>query len=364
MKRLLFLILVLASSIGAAQSSFKLNDKVEVLYQGKWYPAQVIEINDGKYKVHYDGYESSWDEFVGNDRIRAVEKEETVYNGQNYAYAIDDAIEGNWQGKGTWYKGKIAEKKEGKYRIQYKDGASEWTTEEFIRKEKVEQQINVVTEDKNKEAKVPIYKEGDIVEVLEKDGWLEGTVVRYSETDVMYYVKLKAGWTSRTTEDKIRYKGWPENTCSNKSTLFKVGDKIDVLWEKTGVWFDGTVLEAKDGQYLIHYIGWEDNYNEVVNNDRARKWTGEKAKTTSNGNKNGNSSGTGVTSITLKNNCSDDVIMYVNYDSYKLYKGESKTVKIDNYIYDIYSEVSGKKVLVGKANSSPSDPTVFNAICH
>jgi hypothetical protein len=45
---------------------------VEVLWQGSYYAAQIIAgPNDqGQCMIHYDGYESSWDEWVGSDRIR------------------------------------------------------------------------------------------------------------------------------------------------------------------------------------------------------------------------------------------------------------------------------------------------------
>lgn len=42
----------------------------EVHWGRRWWPAKLLEKKDGKYRIHYLGYEASWDEWVGEDRIR------------------------------------------------------------------------------------------------------------------------------------------------------------------------------------------------------------------------------------------------------------------------------------------------------
>ena len=49
---------------------FAVGDPVQVRWKGKWYPASVLAARAGRYKIHYDGYDNSWDEWVGGDRIR------------------------------------------------------------------------------------------------------------------------------------------------------------------------------------------------------------------------------------------------------------------------------------------------------
>ncbi len=49
--------------------------KVEVKWKGRWYPSTIlkVKVKDGKcrYKIHYDGWSSSWDETVVPRRIRS-----------------------------------------------------------------------------------------------------------------------------------------------------------------------------------------------------------------------------------------------------------------------------------------------------
>jgi hypothetical protein len=45
-------------------------ERVEVEWQGSWWPATVLEVHAERYLVHYDGYGSEWDELVGEERVR------------------------------------------------------------------------------------------------------------------------------------------------------------------------------------------------------------------------------------------------------------------------------------------------------
>lgn len=59
------------ATVGAtAKSTFKIGDSINVRWQGQVYPATVLAVLPGdKYKIHYTGWASSWDETVGLDRI-------------------------------------------------------------------------------------------------------------------------------------------------------------------------------------------------------------------------------------------------------------------------------------------------------
>ena len=49
---------------------FKPGTRVEVKSEGEWYPATVLEIEDGVHKIHYDGYPATSDEWVASNRMR------------------------------------------------------------------------------------------------------------------------------------------------------------------------------------------------------------------------------------------------------------------------------------------------------
>ena len=54
-----------------AASPYSVGQKAEVLWQEAWYPATVLNVNDDQCYITYDGYDSSCDEWVGYSRFRA-----------------------------------------------------------------------------------------------------------------------------------------------------------------------------------------------------------------------------------------------------------------------------------------------------
>jgi hypothetical protein len=54
-----------------AALKYKKGDKVRIMWGSKWWAGEILEVQDGdKYKIHYDGWNASSDEVVGNDRLR------------------------------------------------------------------------------------------------------------------------------------------------------------------------------------------------------------------------------------------------------------------------------------------------------
>ena len=68
---LAILVLAVLVSFGGTVFAYDVGDKIEIDYGGTWYPGQVKEINAAQYFVSYDGYDSSWDEWVESERLRA-----------------------------------------------------------------------------------------------------------------------------------------------------------------------------------------------------------------------------------------------------------------------------------------------------
>lgn len=55
----------------AATQTLRAGEHVEAEWNGRWFPAQIRKAEAGRYLISYDGYDSSWDEWVAPARIRA-----------------------------------------------------------------------------------------------------------------------------------------------------------------------------------------------------------------------------------------------------------------------------------------------------
>jgi hypothetical protein len=49
--------------------------QVTVEWEGSWWPATVLQIKDGKYLIHYLGYDNTWDEWVTDKRLKFLSDE-------------------------------------------------------------------------------------------------------------------------------------------------------------------------------------------------------------------------------------------------------------------------------------------------
>lgn len=60
-----------AAAAAASAVTYKKGDKVQVEWKESWYPAEILEVTaDGQYKIHYDGFDASYDETVGTERMK------------------------------------------------------------------------------------------------------------------------------------------------------------------------------------------------------------------------------------------------------------------------------------------------------
>lgn len=51
---------------------YSAGDQVKVEWKGEWWDATILEINDDNHLIHYAGFDSSWDEWVGLERIQKI----------------------------------------------------------------------------------------------------------------------------------------------------------------------------------------------------------------------------------------------------------------------------------------------------
>lgn len=129
MKNILtLLVLIFASNILLAQ---KVNEKVQIEYNGTWYPGKILKVNDaeGKYFISYDGWEESWNEWVTKDRLKGFQTAQPLSK-----YKVGDMVEVEYGMVPE--PAKVIEVGENKYKIEYekKVFGTKWVTEKQMKK--------------------------------------------------------------------------------------------------------------------------------------------------------------------------------------------------------------------------------------
>lgn len=107
--RVALLSLVVAIGMGGnALALCNAGDAVSVLWKGKWYDAQVLQTTPQQCLVSYNGYDSSWDEWVGPDRYLLKHRSVSVL----------------WKGK--WYPAQVQRTRQNGYLVSYEGYDSSW----------------------------------------------------------------------------------------------------------------------------------------------------------------------------------------------------------------------------------------------
>ena len=124
-KQIAFLLLLTTTVLSGlapsadARSVCSPGQRGEVLWKGKWYPAQVLDAKGNRCYITYDGYSKSWDEWVGPARFRSYAPAPA-----QGGYQIGQSVQILWKGK--WYPGKILDASRNRYYITYDGYSSSW----------------------------------------------------------------------------------------------------------------------------------------------------------------------------------------------------------------------------------------------
>ena len=111
----------------ARPASPRVGERVEAYSVDDWYRGYIADVRDGKFKIHYYGYEQSDDEWVTTKMIRAPKA--------TSAYKIGDRVEVEWKRK--WYPAHVLNVKGGSHFVSYDDydvDDNEWVSTKRIRK--------------------------------------------------------------------------------------------------------------------------------------------------------------------------------------------------------------------------------------
>jgi hypothetical protein len=61
------------ATAGDPLATYDVGQTVDVYWGSRWWPGRVLNRDGSRYRITYDGWSSSWDEWVGPDRLRKRE---------------------------------------------------------------------------------------------------------------------------------------------------------------------------------------------------------------------------------------------------------------------------------------------------
>ena len=83
------------TNTGAQNTGYKVGDKITAKDKvNNWLPAEIMEIGNGKYKVHYTGWSDLWDDWIPNDWIKLLNSKTPATNNSTTEQAQDPEMNG------------------------------------------------------------------------------------------------------------------------------------------------------------------------------------------------------------------------------------------------------------------------------
>lgn len=231
-----------ANSLAFAQTSYRVGDKIEVEYSKTWYKAEIIEVQDGKYKIHYDGWGSVHDEWVTATRMRSIGGKAPMENRNNDAdNKIQNQADENKKSS-----------EENKATVKYKPG-------------------DRVECDK---ASIGVWEKGTVMHFLPNDNEKDSGKYYRVRTD---FLKEKGMYLAGNVcfADYIR----PLNESALKATgKYKVGDLVEATTYSSSAWVPAKIIAVEGAFYKVRYDGYESRYDEMIDDLRIRPIGGKQTE--------------------------------------------------------------------------------------
>lgn len=202
-------------------------------FKGRWYTAEILEGKGERYKIHFNGWDSKWDEWVDASKLRPIVK--TRLNvGQSYEVL--------WNKR--WYPAILTRSIEDYFYFAHFENEAgeddEWITPERAR---LPRQPGSGPEFKPPTDSSP-PKPGDLVAAQWHKSWFRARIT--GMVNGTYSVHYDDDTTGQASLAELIPIG---------GEAVSVGDRVLACWGQDGRMFPGRVLQLEDGVAMIR---WED----------------------------------------------------------------------------------------------------------
>jgi hypothetical protein len=243
----LFFLLCLLTSFAATGQSFRKHEPVEIAAKdGKVYNATILDVKDGKYLVHYDGFNSTDDVWLTADLIQKAAKVGATAE----MYATD----------GKWYRGRLMEIANNRFRFRldnYAAAADQWITREQFRTLAAEEST-ALRQPEPKPA--GSFERGTKIEILWGGKWYPGNVTeRRGEEIKVHYEGWADSWDEWVKRDRVRLPGASAGTGQPTTPGIKPKEEITTVKQSysgtAGRLYLRTYGYTMNGRYSLN-IDW------------------------------------------------------------------------------------------------------------
>jgi hypothetical protein len=172
-------------------------------WKGRWWPAQILSKSGELYRIHYDGWESKWDEYVPPTRLCQPPPPVNA--------AVGDAVSVEY--RGAWYAARVLEVHEdGRLRVTYDGWDASW--DEDVVPARVKKPTSGAAGDSGLPGRALGAREvveGMSVFIAYDGAWYEGSVLEVNESGgyLIHYDGWDASWDEVVDASRLRLRDVP-----------------------------------------------------------------------------------------------------------------------------------------------------------
>ncbi|MES2837838.1 MAG: hypothetical protein V4667_09970 [Bacteroidota bacterium] len=223
-----------SSTTSSSEAAYKVNDKVSIEENAKWYPGYIMEVNGDKYKIHYDGYDPKYDTWVTTARLKSLggsnssstsSSTTSTSSASSGTFRVGDLVEYFYRDK--WVDAEVVSpiSSAGRYQVKFSESMYEYAYPKELKatsKKNAEDTRNEATKARMASYGT-LYKEGEQVWINSPSNGVDnfiGTIVSSQnvESKDYYDVKRETG-TIKVKHTEILSKYDASNTEQNRKMM-------------------------------------------------------------------------------------------------------------------------------------------------